>query len=337
MEALPVINNKINNKQLELGVCELEIEEPTSSLLLTDEDVQFITSFEEKVKSTIEKYSLFFKEDKILVAASGGKDSTVALYLLWKLGYNIEAINIDTGLGEYSCQNTINLEIFCKEHNIKLHKSSFRDAFGFGTCYIRDVLAEKGFDLNSCTICGVIRRVIMNQHIRKLGADKTVTGHNADDESEAVMMNFFRNNLNIAARQGPTSGIVKHELFVPRVKPLYFCTVKEITRYSKLKKFKVHYGACPCSADAYRNTLRQLFKEIEADNASSDLGSRDQHSRYFPMIKENILRNFVNILPKLKQHYSSTDNHNKINACNNCGEPTKNQICQACNIIALVK
>ena len=325
MEALYVINNKVSSKQSGPGVCELEIEETNEPL--TKEDITFIDYFEAKVSSTIEKYQLFSKEDKILVAASGGKDSTVALYLLWKLGYNIEAINIDTGLGEYSCQNTINLEIFCKEHNIKLHKSSFRDAFGFGTCYIKDVLAEKGFDLNSCTICGVIRRVIMNKYIRQLKADKTVTGHNADDESEAVLMNFFRNNLNIAARQGPSSGIVKHELFVPRVKPLYFCTVKEITRYSKLKRFKVHYGACPCSADAYRNTLRQLLKEIEADSVSSDLHE----------VKENILRNFVNLLPKLKQHYSNADNSNKINACNNCGEPTKNEICQACNIIALVK
>lgn len=323
MEALPVINNKINNKPDQIGICELEIEE-SALLPLTEEEIAFIGYFEAKVKSTIEKYTLLSKNDKILVAASGGKDSTVALYLLRKLGYNLEAINIDTGLGEYSCQNTINLEIFCKEHNIKLHKASFRDAFGFGTCYIKDVLAEKGFDLNSCTICGVIRRVIMNKYIRQLGANKTVTGHNADDESEAVLMNFFRNNLNIAARQGPTSGIVKHELFVPRVKPLYFCTVKEITRYSKLKRFKVYYGACPCSADAYRNTLRQMLKEIEVSS--------------LPEIKETILRNFVDVVqPNLQKYYTRADTVLKINECSSCGEPTKNETCQACNIIAMVK
>ncbi len=315
MEALPVFSS---NQQK----CELIIEELDKPL--TKEDITFIEYFEAKVSSTIEKYHLFSKEDKILVAASGGKDSTVALYLLWKLGYNIEAINIDTGLGEYSCQNTINLELFCKEHNIKLHKASFRDAFGFGTCYIQEVLAEKGIDLNSCTICGVIRRVIMNKYIRQLNATRTVTGHNADDESEAVLMNFFRNNLNIAARQGPTSGIVKHELFVPRVKPLYFCTVAEITKYSKLKQFKVYYGACPCSADAYRNILRQLLKSIESSS--------------LPGIKETILKNFVNVvLPNLKKHCSKADLRTKINECNNCGEPAKNQICQACNIIGLVK
>ncbi|MBI2136537.1 TIGR00269 family protein [Candidatus Woesearchaeota archaeon] len=315
MEALPVFSS---NQQK----CELITEELDKPL--TKEDVTFIEYFEAKVCSTIEKYRLFSKEDKILVAASGGKDSTVALYLLWKLGYNIEAINIDTGLGEYSCQNTINLELFCKKHNIKLHKASFRDAFGFGTCYIQEVLAEKGIDLNSCTICGVIRRAIINKYIRQLNATRTVTGHNADDESEAVLMNFFRNNLNIAARQGPTSGIVKHKLFVPRVKPLYFCTVAEITKYSKLKQFKVYYDACPCSADAYRNTLRQLLKSIESSS--------------LPGIKETILRNFVNVvLPNLQKYHSKTDLGTKINECQNCGEPTKNQICQACNIISKVK
>ena len=39
---------------------------------------------EEKVRETIEKYSLFRKNEKIAVALSGGKDSTSILYILKK-------------------------------------------------------------------------------------------------------------------------------------------------------------------------------------------------------------------------------------------------------------
>jgi tRNA-5-methyluridine54 2-sulfurtransferase len=315
MEALPIAKESTELK------CEIELDE--APITLTTQDKQFIQDFETKVQQTIEKYNLLSKYDKILVAASGGKDSTVALHLLVKLGYNIEAINIDTGLGEYSCQNTKNLEIFCKENNLILHKSSFKEAFGFGTCYMRDLLKEQGHNLNSCTICGVIRRVIMNKYVRDLGATKIVTGHNQDDEAESVMMNFFRNNLEIAARQGPISGIVKHKKFVPRVKPLYFCSIADITRYSKLHQFKVSYGACPCSVDAYRNSLRQILRDLDSSS--------------MPGIQETILRNYVNLIPKLRKRYKKSDTNTPINSCKTCSEPTKQDICQSCKIINLVK
>ena len=62
--------------------------------------MQFIKNFEFKVKNTIKKFRLLDKKDKVLVACSGGKDSTVVLYILKKLNYNVEAITIDTGLGK---------------------------------------------------------------------------------------------------------------------------------------------------------------------------------------------------------------------------------------------
>ena len=50
---------------------------------------------EKKVAETIRKYGLLRKSDKVIVALSGGKDSTSVLYILKKFGYDVHGLMID--------------------------------------------------------------------------------------------------------------------------------------------------------------------------------------------------------------------------------------------------
>ena len=71
--------------------------------------------FKSKVKETIKKHNLCNKKDKILVAMSGGKDSTVVAYLLKKFGYNVNAIHINLLMGKWSDENEEDVRRFCSQ------------------------------------------------------------------------------------------------------------------------------------------------------------------------------------------------------------------------------
>ena len=87
--------------------------------------------FEEKVKKTIKKFQLFSHKDKIAVAVSGGKDSTVLLYVLHKLKYNVTGITVDAYIGNYTKQNLENLKSVCEKHKIPLKVIGFKEEFGY--------------------------------------------------------------------------------------------------------------------------------------------------------------------------------------------------------------
>ena len=117
---------------------------------------------------------------------------------------------------------------FCEKYGIKLHHVSFKEQFGHSLCYLTSLLRGKGFKLNSCTVCGVLRRYLVNKHCRIMKASKVALGHNLDDEAQAIMMNFFRGNPEMSARIGPISGLIKDKRFVPRIKPIYLNCISHI-------------------------------------------------------------------------------------------------------------
>jgi len=88
---------------------------------IINDNGKFEREFENKIKRDIGKYKMFEKKDRIVVALSGGKDSTTVLYILHKEGYNVEGLMIDLELGEWSKKHKENMENFCKKLGVKFH------------------------------------------------------------------------------------------------------------------------------------------------------------------------------------------------------------------------
>ena len=205
----------------------------------------FINYFEDKVFKTINRFQLLGRNEKICVAASGGKDSLTVLYLtkkyLEKNGLptnNLFALAIDEGIDNYREKTLIDLKKFCLGHSIPLQVVSFQEELGKTLDYAYPLI-NRDANKKPCNVCGVWRRYLLNRYARKLGADKLVTGHNLDDEAQAIVMNLFKANTKLAARLGPISGIEENVLFTQRVKPLYLCAEKEVRLYALLKGFQI--------------------------------------------------------------------------------------------------
>jgi uncharacterized protein (TIGR00269 family) len=268
------------------------------------------TSLEKTAERTIKKHRLLNKKEKIITASSGGKDSTAALYILKKLGYNVEALYINLGLGDYSerCKDAV--KKLCAKEKIKMHVLDIKKEFVMRMCCIRSGV-QQNLSVSNCMVCGIVKKWILNKEARKLGAEKIVTGHHLDDEAQTIIMNFLQGNLMLGANGGPRTGIVNDKKFVPRIKPLYFISEDEIKEYTKKLKLPVVYEKCPCAVSSLRIKTREYLNKADKK------------------VKERIVNNFLKMLPELSKKLKEQ----KVVYCRICGEPARNKICKKCSLL----
>ena len=132
-----------------------------------------------KVKSTIEKYNLINKEDKVLVGVSGGPDSISLLNILHELGYNICTAHINHGLRENAENDEKYVVEFCEKRNIP--------------CFVKRVkLNEIESDMTTEELGRKIRYDFFKEIMEQENCTKIATAHNANDNAETVLMNMIR-------------------------------------------------------------------------------------------------------------------------------------------------
>ena len=280
----------------------------------------FIKSVEKTVSKTIRQNGLLTRGEHIAVGFSGGKDSSMLLYLLRKLSkardLKISAILVDEGIKGYRDVSIPGAQKFCDELDVKLHIVSFKKEIGKPL----DIIVKKNKDktLNGCTYCGVFRRKLINEEARRIGADKVAIGHNLDDEVQSIMANYIRGDILRGSRIGAKAFVAQDEKFVPRIKPLRDIPEKECALYCILKEFDVDFGECPYASESFRWSVRDIVNDLEVK---------------YPGTKFNILRTFERILPAIQ---STVKTDKVIGKCSKCGEPTSRDVCKACELKKLI-
>lgn len=216
---------------------------------------------ENSVKKTITEYDMIKEKERVLVAASGGKDSLTLLKIIKSLGYDVTALCIDEGIADYREHTIIDLQKFCEKHDIPLTIKTFETERGSTL----DQLNPK----HPCTQCGVWRRELMAETAK--GFDVIATGHNLDDEAQAILMNVFKHHP-----MRPQPVLLGNEHFTRRVKPLYFIPEQDIRRYAYIHDLVSEFTECPNAALSHRRAVQSFLeqREIEHPGAKETLVRR---------------------------------------------------------------
>lgn len=223
----------------------------------------FYTVFEDEIHNVITDNNLFKKGERVAIGASGGKDSTVLAYVLSKLNhvhnYGVEffLLSIDEGISGYRDDSLETVKRNEIQYGLPLKIISYKDLYGWTMDEIVKAIGLK----NNCTFCGVFRRQALDRGASLLKVDKLVTGHNADDIAETVLLNILRGDI---ARLGRCTHITTGEEGpIPRCKPFKYTYEKEIVMYAYFKKLDYFSTECIYSPNAYRGFAREFIKDLE--------------------------------------------------------------------------
>ena len=275
----------------------------------------------EQTERFIKKYEMFRREDRILVAVSGGKDSLSLWDILRRLGYQADGLYIGLGIDEgigYSAESHRLSEKFASENGLRLHVVDVAQEYG-QTIPMLAASSHRGQD-KPCAVCGLAKRHIMNRIARDLGYDVLATGHNLDDEAAVLFANTLQWSGNFLLRQSPvlpgTPGLAR------KVKPLCRFYEREMAAYALLRGIEYIYEECPFAVGSTSIYYKELLNRLETDKPGSKLTF---YLRFLEARETGLFGTPVESAPSL-------------HPCPNCGQPTStDDLCSFCRMIEKAK
>jgi cytoplasmic tRNA 2-thiolation protein 1 len=232
----------------------------------------FLSVFEDEIHHTITSSKLFFPGERVAIGASGGKDSTVLASVMKTLnerhnyGLNLVLLSVDEGIKGYRDDSLETVKRNAVQYDMPLKVVGYDELYGWTMDQVVETIGKKG----NCTYCGVFRRQALDRGAKLLDIQHVVTGHNADDIAETVLMNLLRGDM---PRLSRSTNIMTGDAAsdVKRSKPLKYAYEKEIVLYAHHKKLDYFSTECIYSPEAFRGTARSLIKNLEKVRPSAIL------------------------------------------------------------------
>ncbi|KAL3860286.1 hypothetical protein ACJMK2_010427 [Sinanodonta woodiana] len=296
---------------LKCGLCDKQaiLKRPKTGDALCKEC--FFLAFEEEVHQTITDANLFIKGETVAIGASGGKDSTVLAYVMKALNeryaYNLNLVllSVDEGITGYRDDSLESVKRNEIQYCLPLKIVSY-ELYG----WTMDAIVKQIGLKNNCTFCGVFRRQALDRGALMLKVDKIVTGHNADDIAETVIMNVLRGDIGRLRRcTAITTGT---DGALPRCKPFKYTYEKEIVMYAYFKKLDYFSTECIYSPNAYRGFARAYIKDLEKIRPSAIIDII--HSGESLSVKKEVKMPVQGV-------------------CVRCGYISSNTVCKACVLL----
>jgi tRNA(Ile)-lysidine synthase len=225
------------------------------------------------VRATIEKYGMLKRDDKVVIAVSGGPDSMALLHVLnslrgiYRIG--LHAAHLEHGIrGEESIEDMHFVEDTCRRLAIPLsteHQNVAEEA--------------KGKRLSVEALARKVRYSFLEEVLKETGSSKIATGHNANDQAETLLLNILRGS-GMAGLCGIRPAIEDRI-----IRPLIEATREEITEYLHEKEIEYRIDSSNLDDRYERNKVRQnLIPLIESEFNPSIVDSLARTASVFSTI-----------------------------------------------------
>lgn len=269
---------------------------------------EFIVS---RVASTIKRYRMVKPGDRILLAVSGGKDSVALLHIMNSLSnlmkFKLIVLHIDLGIGEYSKRSREIVEDLCRKLKVDSITIDLKNDLGF-------TLPEFVSRLRThriCSLCGIVKRYIMNAVSIALKADAVATAHHADDMLTYIFKNFILQDYELMEKLVPINKGVQG-LMTTKIRPLYEVYEKDTALYTIYTNLRFTDITCPYKEmNSMEITIRRFLDEIEDK---------------YPGTKISILRKFA------KTYMRPLEEARGLKSCSECGLIAQKDMCTFCRL-----
>jgi uncharacterized protein (TIGR00269 family) len=264
-----------------------------------------------QVTKAIEQFGMLTRDDRILVAVSGGKDSLAVWDLLYELGYQADGLYIGLGIGDYSDVSGRYARDFAAARGLHLIEVSLRGEYGY------DIpTAARATRRVPCSACGLSKRHLFDKAALDGGYTALVTGHNLDDEAAVLLGNTLRWDIGYLARQLPV--LPARDGFPKKVKPLVRLTERETAAWCVVRGIDYLVDECPMAVGNKHLGYKSMLNGIEAESPGS---------------KAAFYLNFIeHMAPILADQLH--DEREALGACAECGAPTSGEVCAFCRLVA---
>ena len=267
----------------------------------------FVAFFRNQVREAIRRHRMFERDERVLVAVSGGKDSLALWDVLLDDGYRAGGLYLDLGIFDYSVESRAKCEAFAAARGAQLIVVRVADEAGGPVPVIKDVTRRP-----ACSGCGLSKRYLMNRTALDHGFAVVATGHNLDDEAATLFGSVMHWQTDALPRQSPALAST-HPKLVRRVKPLYRLSERETAAYAFLRGIDYIVEECPFAKGATSIAHKEILNRME--DAS-------------PGAKHNFLFGFLDRARPMFERAETP----ALNECVRCGQVTTGTLCAFCKL-----
>lgn len=200
-----------------------------------------------KVKRAVYRHGMIAPGDRIAVGASGGKDSSALLYILWllknhsSLAFDFCAVFLDLGWSV----NPEPLAAFCRDHGIPFYVEPTQ---------IGPIVFEYRREPNPCSLCAHLRRGALNEVARRLNCNKIALGHHLDDLLETFLLNWLYTGR--FSTFLPVTYLSRTGLSV--IRPLVYLPETTLAGLARVENLPVLPNPCPAAGKTKRHEVREV-------------------------------------------------------------------------------